>query len=174
MGQLCYISLLEPNMNSRYTTYLSPLGQMILQANDDGLLGVWFESQPTRPVNLGTYTQSDPFFTSVVTQLREYFAGIRSTFDISISASGTDFQNQVWKILRTIPYGETWSYQDIANAIDNPKAVRAVGLANGKNPIGIIVPCHRVIGKNGKLTGYAGGLERKEKLLQLEKRFQTD
>lgn len=85
-----------------------------------------------------------------------------------LAAKGTPFQMQVWQALTTIPYGETWSYQDLANAIGNPKAVRAVGLANGKNPISVIVPCHRVIGKNGKLTGYAGGVERKKKLLSLE------
>ncbi len=85
-----------------------------------------------------------------------------------LAATGTDFQNQVWHALTTIPYGETWSYQDLADAIGNPKAVRAVGMANGKNPISVVVPCHRVIGKSGKLTGYAGGVERKQRLLALE------
>ncbi|WP_146492972.1 methylated-DNA--[protein]-cysteine S-methyltransferase, partial [Vibrio cyclitrophicus] len=85
-----------------------------------------------------------------------------------LAATGTDFKNQVWQALTTNPYGETWSYQDLANAIGNPKAVRAVGLANGKNPISIVVPCHRVIGKSGKLTGYAGEVERKQRLLALE------
>lgn len=89
-------------------------------------------------------------------------------FQLPLAAKGTEFQQQVWQALKTIPYGETWSYQQLAEAIGNPKAVRAVGLANGKNPISVIVPCHRVIGKKGKLTGYAGGLDRKAALLKLE------
>ena len=101
-------------------------------------------------------------------QLQEYFAGKRTTFDLPLAASGTTFQQQVWQALLTIPYGKTCSYGDIARAIGNPKGVRAVGLANGKNPLAIVVPCHRVIGADGKLTGYAGGLNRKQQLLALE------
>jgi methylated-DNA-[protein]-cysteine S-methyltransferase len=104
-----------------------------------------------------------------IRQLKEYLSGERQNFDIPIAVVGTDFQLAVWSMLRSIPYGSVWSYQDVANAIGNPKAVRAVGSANGRNPISIIVPCHRVIGKSGKLTGYAGGVENKEKLLVLEK-----
>jgi len=155
-------------MNKRYTTYTSPLGIMTLQADGDGLLGAWFETQTTLPNDLGAYKENDPILTKAIKQLEEYFAGRRTTFELPISASGTDFQRRVWQALTTIPYGETCSYQDLANAIGNPKAVRAVGLANGKNPVSVIVPCHRVIGKNGKLTGYAGGVERKAKLLKLE------
>lgn len=102
-------------------------------------------------------------------QLEEYFAGIRKTFDLPLKPKGTPFQLLVWEQLKQIPYGETRSYGEIAKAIGNPKASRAVGGANNKNPIGIIVPCHRVIGANGKLVGYAGGLDMKEKLLMLEK-----
>jgi methylated-DNA-[protein]-cysteine S-methyltransferase len=157
-------------MNKFYTTYKSPLGVMTLQANDDGMLGAWFETQTTQPENLGEYVEDHLILGDVITQLDEYFSGQRKIFNIPLSANGTEFQIKVWQALTTIPYGQTWSYQDLANAINNPKAVRAVGLANGKNPISIIVPCHRVIGKNGKLTGYAGGVERKAQLLELEKR----
>lgn len=156
-------------MNQYYTSFTSPLGQIIMQSDDHGLLGVWFETQTTQPEVLGEYTDNHPILTNTIKQLQEYFAGERQQFDLPLAAKGTEFQQKVWHALSKIPYGETWSYQDLANAIDNPKAVRAVGLANGKNPISVIVPCHRVIGKNGKLTGYAGGVERKEKLLKLEK-----
>lgn len=103
-----------------------------------------------------------------MTQLSEYFAGVRRHFDLPLVPTGTPFQQRVWQALVTIPYGETCSYGYIAQRIGNPKGVRAVGLANGKNPIAIVVPCHRVIGANGKLTGYAGGLDRKAGLLRLE------
>jgi methylated-DNA-[protein]-cysteine S-methyltransferase len=118
---------------------------------------------------LGDRDDQHIVLSQTVIQLEEYFAGLRNEFDLPLAAAGTDFQTQVWHALTTIPYGETWSYQELANAIGNPKAVRAVGLANGKNPISIVVPCHRVIGKSGKLTGYAGGVERKQRLLALEK-----
>ncbi len=101
-------------------------------------------------------------------QLAEYFSGLRTIFDLPLAPAGTPFQQKVWQALCDIPYGATCSYKDIAVAIDNPKGVRAVGLANGKNPIAIVIPCHRVIGANGKLTGYAGGLDRKATLLELE------
>lgn len=155
-------------MTKYYTTFLSPLGKMTLQCNQQGLLGAWFETQTTQPDELGIFTQDNPILTKTIIQLEEYFAGSRTEFELPIAAVGTVFQTQVWKALTTIPYGVTWSYQDLANAIGNPKAVRAVGLANGKNPVSVIVPCHRVIGKSGKLTGYAGGVERKAKLLDLE------
>lgn len=155
-------------MTKYYTTFLSPLGKMTLQCNQQGLLGAWFETQTTQPDELGIFTQDNPILTRTIIQLEEYFTGSRTEFELPIAAVGTVFQTQVWKALTTIPYGVTWSYQDLANAIGNPKAVRAVGLANGKNPVSVIVPCHRVIGKSGKLTGYAGGVERKAKLLELE------
>ena len=102
-------------------------------------------------------------------QLEEYFAGKRRNFDLPLAPKGTEFQQKVWKVLMEIPYGETRTYGEIAAAIGNPKAARAVGMANNKNPIGIIIPCHRVVGANGKLVGYAGGMEKKEFLLELEK-----
>jgi len=133
------------------------------------LLGAWFEIQTTQPQELGAYSDEHAVLNQTKLQLEEYFSGRRTQFDLPLAAKGTDFQQSVWQALCKIPYGETWSYQQLADEIGNPKAVRAVGLANGKNPISVIVPCHRVIGKNGKLTGYAGGVETKEKLLQLER-----
>ena len=156
-------------MKTYYTIIETPLGKMTMQANDQGLLGAWFETQTTQPDSLGQLAEHQPVLLHAAQQLQEYFSGARQAFSLPLAAQGTAFQMQVWQALTTIPYGETWSYQDLANAIGNPKAVRAVGLANGKNPISVIVPCHRVIGKNGKLTGYAGGVERKEKLLRLER-----
>ncbi|EEY99911.1 methylated-DNA--protein-cysteine methyltransferase [Vibrio sp. RC586] len=141
---------------------------MTLQADPHGLLGVWFATQTTQPMHLGDYSENCPILNNAIQQLDEYFSGLRSQFELPITAKGTAFQQSVWHALCKIPYGEIWSYQQLAEAIGNPKAVRAVGLANGKNPISIIVPCHRVVGKNGKLTGYAGGLERKAFLLNLE------
>ncbi|WP_434568217.1 methylated-DNA--[protein]-cysteine S-methyltransferase [Vibrio chagasii] len=155
-------------MANRFTYYDSPLGTVTLQANEQGLLGVWFETHTTKPEDLGTQEDSFPIFQSVKDQLDRYFAGEAVQFDVPIAAKGTPFQQSVWHALTTIPYGETWSYAQLADAIGNPKAVRAVGLANGKNPVSVIVPCHRVIGKNGKLTGYAGGIERKQRLLAIE------
>ena len=152
-----------------FTYYPSPLGTLTLQTNDDGLTGAWFDVQTTAPDDFGLQKDDHPILQQAVAEFDEYFAGKRQQFDVPTAAQGTDFQKQVWGMLKQIPFGETWSYQDLAIAIDNPKAVRAVGLANGKNPISIIVPCHRVIGKNGKLTGYAGGVDRKQKLLSLER-----
>ncbi len=168
LGKLRDVSLMESIMNTVYTEMPSPLGAVTIQSNAEGLLGIWFETCTTKPSELGRRDDQHPILRQAVTQLDEYFSGLRNEFDLPLAATGTDFQNQVWHALTTIPYGETWSYQDLANAIGNPKAVRAVGLANGKNPISIVVPCHRVIGKSGKLTGYAGGVERKQRLLALE------
>ncbi|EEN99938.1 methylated-DNA--[protein]-cysteine S-methyltransferase [Vibrio cholerae] len=155
---------------NHFTDYSSPLGPMTLQANSQGLLGVWFATQTTQPEHLGDYVKECPILNKTIRQLDEYFSGQRTQFELPLAASGTAFQQSVWHALCKIPYGEIWSYQQLAEAIGNPKAVRAVGLANGKNPISIIVPCHRVVGKNGQLTGYAGGLERKAFLLELEQR----
>ncbi len=155
-------------MKTIYTEMPSSLGQVTIQANSEGLLGVWFETCTTKPAELGSRDDNHPILTMAVLQLEEYFSGLRHEFELPLAVTGTDFQNQVWHALTTIPYGMTWSYQDLANAIGNPKAVRAVGLANGKNPLSVVVPCHRVIGKSGKLTGYAGGVERKQRLLALE------
>ncbi len=151
-----------------YHQFDTPLGKVTLQASDDGILGAWFETHTTQPDSLGQASDDHPLLMQAKLQLEEYFQGIRTEFSLPIAAKGTEFQTQVWRALTTIPFGETWSYQQLADAIGNPKAVRAVGLANGKNPVSIIVPCHRVIGKSGRLTGYAGGVERKAALLKLE------
>ena len=148
-----------------YTHYESPVGRLTLQASDKGLLGAWFNQQTTAPNVFGQENYQHPILQQAIAEYTEYFEGSRKQFDVPTDAKGTDFQKQVWNMLTTIPFGETWSYQDLAIAINNSKAVRAVGLANGKNPLSIIVPCHRVIGKNGKLTGYAGGIDNKRQLL---------
>lgn len=114
---------------------------------------------------------NEPSWQQFTLQMAEYFAGSRQSFDLPLDAFGTAFQKQVWDLLCEIPYGDTWSYGEQARRLGNPKAVRAVAGANAKNPIGIVVPCHRVIGGNGKLVGYGGGLERKEYLLALEKKY---
>ena len=155
----------------RYTIIDTPLGKMTLQANQEGLLGAWFEVNTTLPDDLGERDDEFALLVEARKQLNEYYIGVRCQFELPLAAVGTVFQQQIWQALTTIPFGETWSYQQLANAIGNPKAVRAVGLANGKNPISVIVPCHRVIGKNGKLTGYAGGVERKAALLKLEQGY---
>jgi len=142
-------------------TMNSPMGKVTVTADHQGVTSVAFgvaqrAEQPSDVTN------------SAVSQLTSYFAGSLKHFDLPLSQQGTAFQKQVWSALCEISYGQTASYSDIANRINNPKAVRAVGMANGRNPIAIIVPCHRIIGANGTLTGYAGGIDKKHALLQLE------
>ncbi len=122
-------------------------------------------------VDVFDFGKEDKFLNNIFSQLNQYFEGSRKSFDLKFKMYGTDFQKKVWKALCDIPYGETRSYKDIAIAVGNEKACRAVGLANNKNPISIIVPCHRVIGSSGKLVGYAGGLDMKKELLELEKKY---
>jgi methylated-DNA-[protein]-cysteine S-methyltransferase len=148
----------------------SPLGPLILAANDDKLIGVWFVGQPHLP-DMSCWQQAPdhPVLQLAQTQLSDYFAGRRLTFELPLDLSaGTLFQQAVWQALLTIPAGTTRSYGELSAAIGRPKAVRAVGGAIGHNPLGIVVPCHRVIGANGSLTGYTGGLSHKLALLQLE------
>jgi methylated-DNA-[protein]-cysteine S-methyltransferase len=147
----------------------SPLGPMTLQATEFGLCGAWFEAQVTLPKQLGKEDADHPILSETSAQLADYFGGLRKTFDLPLAATGTAFQRRVWQTLTTIAYADTWSYSQLAVAIGNPQAARAVGLANSKNPISIIVPCHRVVAQDGKLTGYAGGMSRKAYLLQLER-----
>ncbi len=143
----------------------SPVGLLLLEGDDEGLCRAGFDGQ-------GEPTQRVPRpLQEAVRQLRAYFAGDLRDFDLPLRMQGTEFQLSVWKALRGIPYGETTSYGELARRIGNPKGSRAVGLANGSNPIAIVVPCHRVIGSNGKLTGYGGGLGNKEILLGLERRY---
>lgn len=146
------------------------MGRIRLVGSDKGLAAVlWEDDKPAR-VRVREYTQDDdhPVLLEAERQLTEYFDGKRSEFSLELDPTGTAFQKEVWSALSTIPYGETRTYSDIARQIGNIKAVRAVGAANGRNPISIIVPCHRVIGVSGELTGFAGGLEAKATLLSLE------
>lgn len=148
----------------------SPAGKLTLVARDTKLAAVLWEIEKANRVKLGAMEQNNslPILCKTERQLAEYFSGQRVKFELELDFAGTEFQKKVWHALLTIPFGETRSYSDIAHQIGNEKAVRAVGAANGRNPISIIAPCHRVIGMNGKLTGFAGGLEAKQILLQLE------
>jgi methylated-DNA-[protein]-cysteine S-methyltransferase len=152
----------------RYTYADSPLGDLLFIGDHGGLTGMYM--QTTRyPVNVGRdWVRDDKSFADVRQQMDEYFAGTRQDFDLQLNARGSGFQKRVWAALVKIPYGETASYGQIAAQLGSPDAARAVGLANGQNPISIIVPCHRVIGADGSLTGYGGGLPAKQFLLSLE------
>jgi methylated-DNA-[protein]-cysteine S-methyltransferase len=152
-----------------HTVVDSPVGRLTLVAANGTLTGLYVDLQRHRPLE-ETFGELDPTpFTEVIRQLEEYFAGHRAEFDLPIALTGTPFQRTVWTALREIPYGETVSYGQLAERIGRPGATRAVGLANGRNPICIIVPCHRVVGATGDLTGYSGGLERKQHLLNFER-----
>ncbi len=152
-----------------YTFMDSPVGRLLLAGDRDGLKVVGFSSgNKARGAEPG-WQRHDAMFADVKRQLAEYFAGERRTFELTLAPEATPFQAQVLKALQAIPYGETRSYRDVAEAIGNPKAVRAVGGANGNNPIPIIIPCHRVVGSNGSLTGFGGGLDTKRFLLDLER-----
>ncbi len=148
----------------------SPVGPLQLVASDDGLAGVLWGKEDVDRVRLNIVGEDrkHPVLLEAERQLDEYFAGKRRKFSLKLDFAGTEFQNKVWQALLSIPFGETRSYGDIARQIGKPKAVRAVGAANGRNPISIVTPCHRVIGTNGKLTGFAGGMEAKARLLALE------
>jgi methylated-DNA-[protein]-cysteine S-methyltransferase len=146
----------------------SPIGPLTLTAVDGQITGVHMHAQRHAPRRTEDWHTDEEPFREVVEQLNAYFAGELLDFDLPLEMDGTDFQRQVWQGLREIPYGETISYGELARRVGNPKASRAVGLANGRNPIAIIVPCHRVIGADGSLTGYGGGLDRKVWLLEHE------
>jgi methylated-DNA-[protein]-cysteine S-methyltransferase len=151
-----------------YTTIESPIGELLLVSDGDALRGLYMQDgRKPRTIGAGWVPSPAPF-ADVKTQLEEYFAGRRTTFDVQLAAQGAPFEREVWHALEEIPYGETVSYGEIARRVGQPTAARAVGTANGRNPIAVIVPCHRVIGANGTLTGYGGGLERKRLLLELE------
>ncbi|CAN7318696.1 methylated-DNA--[protein]-cysteine S-methyltransferase [Variovorax sp. LjRoot84] len=154
-----------------YSTHIeSPLGGITLAATDEGLAGVWFDRQRHWPDTSGWQPDAKhPVLREAGAQLADYFAGKRHHFDLPLDLShGTGFQQAVWQALLAIPAGRTISYGALSAGIGKPAAVRAVGAAVGRNPISVIVPCHRVLGTNGSLTGYAGGLERKSALLELE------
>lgn len=154
---------------TRYRVIDSPVGPLTLAGDGSTLLHLRMSDQSHEPDRSGWEPGGDGIFEDVTEQLEAYFAGSLRAFDIDLDLVGTEFQRRVWAALRTIPYGETRSYGQIAEQIGSPGASRAVGLANGRNPIGIIVPCHRVIGSTGGLTGYGGGIDRKKTLLNLEK-----
>ena len=148
----------------------SPVGALKLVAHDQALVAVMWDNEDHNRVRLSELIEDrqHPMLHKVEQQLEQYFAGQRQQFDLPLDFQGTTFQQQVWQALLSIPYGETRSYKDIAIQLGNEKAVRAVGAANGKNPISIIAPCHRVIGSSGALVGFAGGLDKKQILLSLE------
>ncbi len=153
-----------------YLEHPSPLGPLLLAAKDGGLSGVYYQQHNHFAGKQDWQQVSDhALLKQAAYQLDEYFAGQRQVFDLPLAPHGTLFQTEVWQGLRQIPYGGTSNYSELAQAIARPKAVRAVGAANARNPLSIIVPCHRVIGRSGDLVGYAGGLERKQFLLALEK-----
>ena len=152
----------------KITMHDTPLGPVRLGSDGAGLSLLQFEGQRHERAYPAAEQRADAHLEAATQQLDEYFAGKRTRFDLTLSLHGTPFQKKVWAALCAIGFGETRSYADIALAIGAPKAMRAVGAANGRNLVGIIVPCHRVIGANGSLTGYAGGMERKRALLALE------
>jgi methylated-DNA-[protein]-cysteine S-methyltransferase len=151
-----------------YTTMDSPIGELLLLGDGDTLHGLHMQAG-RHPLRIQPrWQRDDDAFADVRNQLEEYFAGERSTFELKMHLEGTAFQRTVWHALTEIPYGETISYGELARRIGRPDRARAVGTANGQNPIAVIVPCHRVIGANGKLVGYGGGLDNKRRLLELE------
>ncbi|MEU8946472.1 methylated-DNA--[protein]-cysteine S-methyltransferase [Streptomyces sp. NPDC048489] len=153
----------------RHTVTDSPYGPLTLVADDDLLCGLYMAGQRHRPPQEDFGARDDTLLPEVKRQLTAYFAGDLKEFDLPMRLAGTPFQRSVWEQLARIPYGEIRSYGELADALGNPKASRAVGLANGRNPVGIIVPCHRVVGADGSLTGYGGGLDRKRRLLDFER-----
>ena len=156
-------------MNPCYKWTDSPIGRLLVVADDGGLRELAFAAGRTPPVVDASWTCGGAPLHEPVRQLQAFFAGELRDFELPLNPQGTEFQQRVWKALRDIPYGETISYGELARRLGNPAASRAVGLANGSNPIAIIIPCHRVIGSNGKLTGYGGGLENKRWLLDFER-----
>lgn len=157
-------------MTLAYTEIDSPVGRLLLAGCEEYLSLLWFQSGPRAMAPDPAWRRDDTVLRRPVEELNEYFAGRLHRFSLALRPEGTEFRKLVWKQLQLIPYGETISYGQLAERVGNPKASRAVGLANGANPISIVVPCHRVIGANGKLTGYGGGLGIKEKLITLERK----
>ncbi|HOB21123.1 MAG TPA: methylated-DNA--[protein]-cysteine S-methyltransferase [Candidatus Atribacteria bacterium] len=153
----------------RYIYYYdTDIGRISIAQNESAITGLYFPGYEDKAL-AGAIVMETELLRQAGRQLKEYFSGTRKAFDLPLEPAGTPFQQRVWKALKDIPYGEVRTYKDIATAIGDPKACRAVGMANNKNPIAIIIPCHRVIGSNGKLIGYGGGLHIKQYLLELEK-----
>jgi methylated-DNA-[protein]-cysteine S-methyltransferase len=163
-------------MPTTFARIASPIGELVLTASDTGLAGVYFPTSRHGPPPLenAEWVEDDgrrpanPILARARRQLEEYFAGTRTTFDVPLAPTGTPFEQRVWEALRAIPYGTTTSYGVLARQLGDPRATRAVGAANGRNPIPIIVPCHRVVGARGELTGFGGGIDRKRWLLEHE------
>jgi methylated-DNA-[protein]-cysteine S-methyltransferase len=155
-----------------YDLISTSLGSMLLASDGDGLSGAWFEGQRYEPSRGPSWERRTdlPLLVRAGVELSEYFAGARTTFTLPLSPAGTAFQREVWGAIAAIPYAETAAYRDLASRIGRPASIRAAGAATGRNPLSIIVPCHRVVGADGTLTGYAGGLERKRALLALERK----
>ena len=151
-----------------YSCLESPIGELLLTGDTQSLSGVYIRNQKHSPIIGKHWVRDDNAFSRAAIQLNEYFLGQRLQFDVPMAAGGTEFQKRVWEGLCQIPYGKTCGYGELARELGNPNASRAVGMANGRNPISIIVPCHRVIGANGALTGYGGGLTAKKWLLDHE------
>ncbi|MCX4528887.1 MULTISPECIES: methylated-DNA--[protein]-cysteine S-methyltransferase [unclassified Streptomyces] len=162
---------MNSTQHKRHTVVDSPYGPLTLVASDGLLCGLYMTGQRHRPAEESfgeRVAATEEPFPEVVRQLGSYFAGELTEFTVPVRLEGTQFQRSVWEQLVRIPYGETWSYGELAAKLGKPNASRAVGLANGKNPVGIIVPCHRVIGASGGMTGYGGGIDRKVRLLEFE------
>jgi methylated-DNA-[protein]-cysteine S-methyltransferase len=157
-------------MNHFFKLIKSPVGKLTLVANENKLVAILWENEKLNRVKLPALqsNKNHPVLIEIEKQLGEYFEGTRTEFTIPLEFKGTEFQKKVWKTLQKIPYGKTYSYSQLAEKIGSPKSSRAVGAANGKNPLSIVCPCHRVIGKSGKLVGFAGGLKNKVYLLELE------
>lgn len=173
MARMSHATAIGNNADLSACTWISPIGSLLLATRGGSLCGIWFTDQSGIPpwVPVPQSRPEHPVLAAAIQQLDGYFQGRRNSFDLPIDLSqGTPFQQAVWQTLSVIPYGQSTSYGAIAQAIGKPKAVRAVGGAVGRNPIGIVLPCHRVLGANGALTGYTGGLERKVALLRLEQR----
>lgn len=168
------MNALARSLNARCTAQRhldTPLGRVCIARTERGLAGLWFEGQKHHPGELSApQRDDDPLLAEAARQLAQYFAGERSGFDLSLDLHGTPFQQSVWQALTRIPPGRTCSYGAIARELGTPSAVRAVGAAVGRNPASLLVPCHRVLGRDGSLTGYAGGIDRKRALLSLEAR----
>jgi methylated-DNA-[protein]-cysteine S-methyltransferase len=154
-----------------YSILKTSLGELMLVANETALIGLYFRDQRHVPLERKTWRldETHPILIQAARELREYLEGKRSKFSFVFNPGGTDFQKRVWREISRIPFGKTISYSDLAKKAGKPHAIRAAGTATGRNPICILIPCHRVVGKNGDMGGYAGGLERKQSLLELEK-----
>jgi methylated-DNA-[protein]-cysteine S-methyltransferase len=159
----------HPPTPTWYTTIPSPIDDLLLVGDGETIAALHLSDQRHGPIGIAAeWRRDDRPFTAAIDQLAAYFAGELTDFDLPLAPSGTEFQQRVWSALRTIPFGQTTSYGELAGQLGNPGASRAVGLANGRNPIAVVVPCHRVIGADGRLTGYGGGLDRKRWLLDHE------